>query len=192
MPLVLQTCSVSILTNNFLFHFCSEYLKFPTVHHHNRFMAVFQDHSGKPVPVEDFWTFWCKGRLTKADTLTIRLGATPSGLTSAHLHHPPIFFYGPDALPAAQPTVTKHWRQMKFPLYTELTIMTKTRVKHESVESWFIWSWHPQTCTFNIVVPYTQQNFAASVPYADCMNTTVCCKSTGHFHEYHVTVVYNG
>jgi len=33
---------------------------------------------------------WCKGRLTKADILIIRLGATPSGLTSAHLHHPPI------------------------------------------------------------------------------------------------------
>ena len=31
------------------------------------------------------------GRLTEADTPTIRLGATPSGLTSAHLHHPPIF-----------------------------------------------------------------------------------------------------
>jgi len=37
---------------------------------------------------------WCKGRLTEADTLTIRLGTTLSGLTSAHLHHPPIFFTG--------------------------------------------------------------------------------------------------
>jgi len=36
----------------------------------------------------------CKGRLTEADTLTIRLGATPTGLTSAHLHHPPILFTG--------------------------------------------------------------------------------------------------
>jgi len=53
---------------------------------------------------------WYKGRLTEADTPTIRLGATPSGLTSAHLHHLPIF-YRPDALPAAQPTVSKHWRQ---------------------------------------------------------------------------------
>ena len=34
-------------------------------------------------------TLWCKGRLTEADTPTIWLGATPSGLTSAHLHHPP-------------------------------------------------------------------------------------------------------
>ena len=41
--------------------------------------------------------------------MTIWLGATPSGLTSAHLHLPN-FFYGPDALPTAQPTVSKHWR----------------------------------------------------------------------------------
>jgi len=34
----------------------------------------------------------------EADTETIRLGATPSGLTSAHLHHPPPYFYRPDAL----------------------------------------------------------------------------------------------
>jgi len=59
----------------------------------------------------NFWTSWCKGRLTEADTLTIRLGATPSGLTSAHLHHPPIF-YRLDALPATQPTVSKHCSQL--------------------------------------------------------------------------------
>ena len=68
----------------------------------------FQDHPGELVPEENFWTLWYKGRLTEADTETIRLGATPSGLISAHLHHPPIFFYGPDALPVAQPTVSKH------------------------------------------------------------------------------------
>ena len=52
----------------------------------------FRDHPGEPLPEENFWTLWCKGRLTEAGTLTIRLGATPSGLTSAHLHHLPIFF----------------------------------------------------------------------------------------------------
>ena len=51
---------------------------------------VFRDHPNEPVPEENFWTLWCKGRLTEADTPTIRLGATPSGLTNAHLHHPPI------------------------------------------------------------------------------------------------------
>ena len=88
-------------------------------HHHRRHHGAskhhtatilrpfFRDHLGEPVPEENFWTSWCKGRLTEADTLTIRLGTTPSGLTSAHLHHPP-YFYRPDALPAAQPTVSKH------------------------------------------------------------------------------------
>jgi len=64
----------------------------------------------------NFWTLWCKGRLTEADTPTIRLGATatPSGLTSTHLNNPPIF-YRPDALPTAQPTVSKHWRPSTNP-----------------------------------------------------------------------------
>ena len=79
-----------------------------TTHHHTTVLwPFFWDNPGEPVPEENFWTSWCKGRLTEADTSTIRLGATPSGLTSAHLHHPPIF-YRPDAPPAAQPTVSKH------------------------------------------------------------------------------------
>jgi len=67
----------------------------------------FLDHPGEPVPEENFWTLWCKGRLIEADTPTIRLGATPSGLTSAPSTNLPIF-YTADALPAAQPTVSKH------------------------------------------------------------------------------------
>ena len=35
------------------------------------------------MPEENLWSLWCKGRLTEADTATIRLGTTPSGLTSA-------------------------------------------------------------------------------------------------------------
>jgi len=68
----------------------------------------FRNHPDEPEPEENFWTLWCKGRLTEADTPTIRLGATPSGLTSAHLHHPPHIFYRPEALSAAQATVSKH------------------------------------------------------------------------------------
>jgi len=51
----------------------------------------FQDHPGEPVPEENLWTLWRKGRLTEADTQTIWLGATPSWLSSANLHHPPFF-----------------------------------------------------------------------------------------------------
>ena len=71
-----------------------------TPHTTSVLQPFFRDHLGEPVPEENFWTLWCKGRLTEADTPTIWLGATPSGLTSAHLHHPHIF-YGPDALPAS-------------------------------------------------------------------------------------------
>jgi len=96
-------------------HSCWEYLLslFGIINTHTHTTALwpfFRDHPGEPVPEENFWPLWCKGRLTEADILTIWLGATPSGLTSVHLHHPHIF-YGPDAFPAAQPTVSKHWRQ---------------------------------------------------------------------------------
>ena len=79
-------------------------------HHHNRFTALSPGPPGSAVVSEEnFWTLWCKGRLTEADTPTIQLGAR---LTSAHLHQPLPFFYRPYALPAAQPTVSKHWRQL--------------------------------------------------------------------------------
>jgi len=51
----------------------------------------FRDHPSEPVPEENLWPLWCKGRLTEADTPTIRLGAIPSELTSAHLRHIPHF-----------------------------------------------------------------------------------------------------
>jgi len=74
----------------------------------------FQDHPGELVPEENFWTLWCKGRLTEADTLTIRLGATPSRLTSAHLHHPPFLQAGcPSCCPANSIKALKANRKTK-------------------------------------------------------------------------------
>jgi len=63
---------------------------------HNHFTDLFRDHPGEPVPEENFWTLWCKGRLTEADTPTIWLGATPSRLTVLTSTIPHIF-YGSDA-----------------------------------------------------------------------------------------------
>jgi len=76
-------------------HFCKTgwLLNWENIYHTTSVLRPFiRDHPGKPVPEENFWTLWCKGRLTEADTPTIWLGATPSGLTSAHLHHPPHIF----------------------------------------------------------------------------------------------------
>jgi len=63
-------------------------------HHTTALWPFFRDYPVSRCQKRNFWTLWCKGRLTEADTLNIRLGATPSGLTSAHLHHPPYFFMG--------------------------------------------------------------------------------------------------
>jgi len=62
-------------------------------HHHTTTVLwpFFWDHLDEPVPEENFYNLWCNGRLTEADALIIRLGTTPSGLTSAHLYHPPFF-----------------------------------------------------------------------------------------------------
>ena len=57
----------------------------------------FWDHPDEPVPEENFWTLWCKGRLTEADTLTIQI---PDGChsiwTSNQCPPPPspMFFTG--------------------------------------------------------------------------------------------------
>jgi len=80
-------------------------------HHHHTTTVLwpfFWDHSGKPVPEENFWTLWCKGRLTEADTPTIWLGTTPSGLTVPTKTIPP-FFTGqmPFLLPNQQRQSTK-------------------------------------------------------------------------------------
>ena len=51
---------------------------------------------------KSFWILWRKVRLTEADTPTIRLGATPSGLTKQWPPPAAPIFYRQDALPAAQ------------------------------------------------------------------------------------------
>ena len=82
-----------------------------TAHHTTILRPFFRNHPGKAVPEENFCTLWCKGRLTEADTDH----PAPSRSTSAHLHHP-LIFYRPDVLPAAQPTVSKHWRTNMQPI----------------------------------------------------------------------------
>jgi len=69
----------------------------------------FRDHLGELVPEENFWTLWCKERLTEADT------NHPAGSHSIWTNQcppppSPSHFYRLHGLPAAQPTVSNHWR----------------------------------------------------------------------------------
>jgi len=54
----------------------------------------FRDHPGEPVPEEIFWTFTVQGKITEADTLTIWVGTTPSGLISDPPSSSPHFYAG--------------------------------------------------------------------------------------------------
>jgi len=51
-------------THNIIFSLRDYVLLNDPHNHHNRFTALFQDHPDEPVPEENFWTLWCKGRLT--------------------------------------------------------------------------------------------------------------------------------
>jgi len=51
-----------------------------------------------------------QGKIMEADAPTVRVDATSTELTAPPPPQPPKFFYRPDALSAAQPTASKHWR----------------------------------------------------------------------------------
>ena len=56
----------------------------------------FREYLGEPVPEEIFfWTSWSNGKYSEADTLTIRLGATPSRLISDPPPSSPILRWTP-------------------------------------------------------------------------------------------------
>jgi len=47
-------------------------------------------------------------KIIEAEVPTVWVGATPTGPTAPPPTQPPKVFYRPDALPAAQPTASKH------------------------------------------------------------------------------------
>jgi len=49
-----------------------------------------------------------QGKIMEAEVLTVQVGATPTGLTAPPPPQPPKVFYRLDALPATQPTASKH------------------------------------------------------------------------------------
>ena len=81
-------------------------------HHHNRFTALFPGPPGWAGARRELLDFMVQGKINRgrhtdhpAEHHSIRTNQCPP------LHSPHIF-YRPDALPAAQPTVSKHWRQL--------------------------------------------------------------------------------
>ena len=95
-------------------------------------------------------TLWCKGRLTEADTPTIRLGATPSGVTSAHLHHPPwhdIEICGNDHSCVKLTAECCHANSPVNMLLCDVKELSVVCVLMTMHSCWtYCWSTHPPTC----------------------------------------------
>ena len=79
---------------------------------HNRFTAIFPGPLGWAGARRELPDFMVQGkRLIEADTPIIRMGATPSGLSSVPTSTIPHLLQ--TGCPSAtQPTVSKHWRQL--------------------------------------------------------------------------------
>jgi len=103
---------------------------------------------GEHVSEENFSTLWCKVRLREADTPTIRLGATPSGLASAHLHQPnPPAHFLQARCPSCRPTYSI--KALKAPSANNLCCAITTRQK-ENLWTMIVWCGNSlRTCFTN-------------------------------------------
>jgi len=70
-------------------------------HHHNRFTALFPGPPGLAGARRELLDFMVQGKINRGRH-TDHPADTPSGLTSAHLHHPPIFLQA--GCPSCRPT----------------------------------------------------------------------------------------
>ena len=74
--------------------------------------------------------------------------------TDNYVSTPPLSFYGPDALPVAQPTASKHWRQ-------RMNINGDLRVENapDRLLVNLMWTWKWSSCDCSVVI---------SLPCVDC------------------------
>jgi len=79
-------------------------------HHHNHFTALFPGPPGWAGTRKELLDFMVQGEINKGRHTDHTAGR--HSIRTNHCPPPPSshIFYGSDAIPAAQPTVSKHWR----------------------------------------------------------------------------------
>jgi len=85
----------------FDFPFGKPFSSFITLHH-NRLMTLFPGPPGWACARRELLDFIVQGEINRGRHTDHPAGATPSGLTSAHLHHPPYFLQ--TGCPSCRPT----------------------------------------------------------------------------------------
>ena len=110
-------------------------------HHHNHFTALFPGPPRWAGARRELLDSMVQGKINR-DTSTIRLGTTPSGLSNAHLHHPP-FFTG--RMPFLPPNQQSQSTEGNKDCYTKLSIIMNaiSHVYLHSTVSQVVLPWHP-------------------------------------------------
>jgi len=80
-------------------------------HTHSRFMALFPGPPGWAGARRELLDFMVQGEINRGRHTDHPAGRHSSGTSQCPPAPSTHIFCGPDALPAAQPTVSKHWRQ---------------------------------------------------------------------------------
>jgi len=111
-------------------------------HTHTHLMALFRDYPGEPVPerLNQSGFHWSKRQweaVASAGLLGHMQVCTSLQTDNRPASHHSVF-YRPDALPAAQPTASKHWRQIRF----TLTIMYHPLICGDGPFVEVILGWH--------------------------------------------------
>jgi len=86
-------------------HICYHY------HHHNRFTALFPEPRGWARARRELLDFMLQGKINRGRYTDHLAGRHSIRINQCPPPSSPHIFYRPDALPAAQPTASKHWRQ---------------------------------------------------------------------------------
>jgi len=81
-------------------------------HHHNHFTALFPGPVGWAGARRELLDFMVQGKINRGRHTDHPAGCHSIRTTQCPPPSSPHIFYRPDALPAAQPTASKHWRQM--------------------------------------------------------------------------------
>jgi len=165
------------LLNQILFRFFPWITWFPPCwnhtappHHHNHFTALFPGPPGWAGTRRELLDFMVQGKINRGRHINHPAGRHSIRTNQCPPPPSPHIFYRPDALTAAQPTASNHWRQLADSDYGE-----DARVFLNSV-----------TCTVSL--PYSLRTAICNIHPAPHCNVNsavndVKCKQTQHLTE---------
>ena len=156
---------------------------------HTRFMAIVRDYPGEPgKKVKPIWILLEQETAsgTRISWAICKSTQRSRQITTPAPHHS--VFYRPDALPAAQPTASKHWRhtptvKVKYVGFSRVLQSLKTiqacikfwnwLLVLKSIAFWSVWSWKINLASTLVAMHLLLVSYN-NLPTAKCCNLYFC------------------